>query len=81
MDSKSDLLLSLQVKCYRIMNQVTELWFSADGKVKNVHYILSPKPWDTRDGDGDPTWQWWWDENDERIESEKKKGLQDEFTK
>lgn len=47
-----------------------------DEKVKNVHYILSPKPWDEKEeqrGKGDETHAWWWRETEERYESEKKK--------
>jgi alpha-N-acetylglucosamine transferase len=52
-----------------------------DDKVKNVHYILSPKPWDgkTREGVTDETWIWWWDINDERVTAEKKSGIEDKF--
>lgn len=51
-----------------------------DDKVKNVHYILSPKPWDeARGGDADPTHEWWWKMNDERLAEEKAMGLMDGF--
>lgn len=55
-----------------------------DEKVKNVHYILSPKPWDEKDADKekegrDPTHAWWWKVNDERIKVEKGKGIDDGF--
>lgn len=58
-----------------------------DEYVKNVHYILSPKPWDEspeerkkgekegRDG----THEWWWKFNDERLAEEKKSGIEDSF--
>ncbi|KAF2171996.1 glycosyltransferase family 8 protein [Zasmidium cellare ATCC 36951] len=55
-----------------------------DDRVKNVHYILSPKPWDEtaedkkkpgRDGSN----QWWWDINDKRLVEEKSKGIDDGF--
>lgn len=33
-----------------------------DEEVKNVHYILSPKPWEEKDGEGrDPSHKWWWE--------------------
>jgi alpha-N-acetylglucosamine transferase len=52
-----------------------------DSEVKNVHYILSPKPWDgkTREGGTEETWDWWWDINDERVAAEKKAGIVDAF--
>jgi hypothetical protein len=55
-----------------------------DDKVKNVHYILSPKPWDENDEDKkkegrDASNQWWWDINDKRLAEEKKNGIQDGF--
>lgn len=55
-----------------------------DDKVKNVHYILSPKPWDENDEDKkkegrDGSNQWWWDINEKRLAEEKKNGIQDGF--
>jgi lipopolysaccharide biosynthesis glycosyltransferase len=55
-----------------------------DDKVKNIHYILSPKPWDENEYDKkkegrDGSNQWWWDINDKRLAEEKKKGIQDGF--
>ncbi|GFF57760.1 hypothetical protein IFM60648_05565 [Aspergillus lentulus] len=63
-----------------------------DDKVKVVHYILSPKPWDEIDGaveaqgtgkrrseSLDPTHEWWWRVTDERREDEKKSGVADMF--
>lgn len=44
-----------------------------DDEVKNVHYILSPKPWqETKDmrikrNFQTETNEWWWEINDERI--------------
>ncbi|KAL3461629.1 nucleotide-diphospho-sugar transferase [Aspergillus heterothallicus] len=56
----------------------------SDENVKNVHYILSPKPWDedpnpeTRTS-ADPTHAWWWEVNDERLGEKKSKGWTDQF--
>ena len=55
-----------------------------DDKVKNVHYILSPKPWDENDDDKkkegrDGSNQWWWDINSKRLAEEKKNGIEDGF--
>jgi hypothetical protein len=55
-----------------------------DDKVKNVHYILSPKPWDEKDDDKkkegrDESHQWWWDINERRLAEEQKKGIKDGF--
>jgi len=51
-----------------------------DDKVKNVHYILAPKPWDEMDAEGkntskDPTHVWWVEANQERLVSENEKGI------
>ena len=51
-----------------------------DDEVKNVHYILSPKPWDEKKEDAkDETHPWWHDMNEERLKSEKAKGIDDGF--
>ncbi|KAI9375162.1 glycosyl transferase family protein [Aspergillus egyptiacus] len=59
------------------------LW--KDENVKNIHYILSPKPWDedenlrSEQGDVQPgrdsTHEWWWALNRQRLEDEKANGL------
>lgn len=48
-----------------------------DDRVKNVHYILSPKPWDNLEDkeSQDPTFAWWREVNEERVRDEQKKGL------
>jgi hypothetical protein len=55
-----------------------------DDEVKNVHYILAPKPWDELDEEGesksqDETHHWWARVNKERLASEKAKGIADLF--
>lgn len=55
-----------------------------DDKVKNVHYILAPKPWDENEDDKkkegrDESHQWWWDINEKRKAEEVKKGINDGF--
>ena len=55
-----------------------------DDKVKNVHYILSPKPWDESDDDKkkegrDESHQWWWDIHEKRLTEEQKQGIKDGF--
>ena len=55
-----------------------------DDCVKNVHYILSPKPWDETDEDKkkpdrDGSNQWWWDVHLRRLEEERAKGIEDGF--
>lgn len=52
-----------------------------DHKVKNIHYILAPKPWDEIDSEGnstakDETHQWWVDYNKERLAQEKANGIE-----
>lgn len=57
-----------------------------DENVKNVHYILSPKPWDEwadgqrdyRDGH-DPSHAWWISLNAERLAEEQQRGIVDGF--
>lgn len=51
-----------------------------DARVKNVHYILTPKPWEEVDADGnwsgtEETHRWWADVNRERKADEKAKGV------
>jgi len=51
-----------------------------DDQVKNIHYILSPKPWDEKEGEGsDETHAWWHKVNAERLASEKVNGISDGF--
>lgn len=55
-----------------------EIW--RDDKVKNIHYILSPKPWDELDESGewkgtDETHVWWVKANKERLREEAEKGI------
>ncbi|KAK4634178.1 Galactinol synthase 1 [Fulvia fulva] len=59
-----------------------QIW--QDKRVKNIHYILSPKPWDESEEDKksngrDETFQWWHDINDRRLTEEKAKGIEDGF--
>jgi len=50
-----------------------EIW--RDDTVKNVHYILAPKPWE-RESD-DETHEWWWKANKQRIAEDKGKRIVD----
>jgi len=52
-----------------------------DENVKNVHYILAPKPWNTRDAREEDvvTHGWFFDINDERLAKEKLVGIDDGF--
>lgn len=55
-----------------------EIW--RDEEVKNIHYILSPKPWDEEERrEGNETHKWWWRVNGERRAEEKKRGIHDGF--
>lgn len=51
-----------------------EIWRDED--VKNIHYILAPKPWEERESE-DETHKWWWDVNDQRLAKEKEAGIVD----
>jgi hypothetical protein len=60
----------------------SEIW--QDDRVKNIHYILAPKPWDEYDADGnststDETHKWWQAVNKERLEKEKAQEIDDGF--
>ena len=51
-----------------------------DEEVKNIHYILSPKPWDEVNQDGEWTGteeshRWWTECNKERRKAEKANGI------
>lgn len=57
-----------------------------DEEVKNIHYILSPKPWDESEevrrenpADRDPLNERWWQITDARKEAEHKSGIDDGF--
>ena len=55
-----------------------QIW--RDDQVKNVHYILSPKPWDEINDKGewtgkDESHKWWIDMNRERKAHEKENGI------
>ncbi|KAE9579646.1 Galactinol synthase 1 [Colletotrichum fructicola] len=59
-----------------------EIW--RDAEVKNVHYILAPKPWDEVDAEGNWTGKeeshrWWVDFNNDRKASERAIGVNDGF--
>ncbi|TPX13976.1 uncharacterized protein E0L32_005676 [Thyridium curvatum] len=54
-----------------------------DGSVKNVHYILTPNPWDELDAEGNSTSAdeahlWWADVNKERKAAERAAGIEDD---
>lgn len=53
-----------------------------DEEVKNIHYILSPKPWSEVGEKGEwngteETHRWWWDATRERKAEEKANGIDD----
>jgi len=51
-----------------------------DAAVKNIHYILSPKPWDEGpESPVDETHSWWHRITAERKAREKEKGITDSF--
>lgn len=58
------------LKTLRMSNVHGQIW--RDEEVKNVHYILTPKPWDAGDEDFalDPTIQWWANVNKLRLRDE-----------
>lgn len=56
-----------------------------DSEVKNIHYILNPKPWDVRDDakrssiDSTGTFDFWFAIDDDRRAHEKKLAIEDNF--
>lgn len=48
-----------------------------DHSVKNVHYILNPKPWEERSEQADEVNRWWHEANQERLDEEKRNGIYD----
>lgn len=44
-------------------------------EVKNIHYILSPNPWDTPHVMENVLLSKWWDTNNERVVVEKERGI------
>jgi alpha-N-acetylglucosamine transferase len=66
-----------------LRNIHSQIW--DDNEVKNVHYIISPKPWDVRDKadresfDDTDTFKFWFPIDDERRADEKAKGIADRF--
>ncbi|KAF2838310.1 glycosyltransferase family 8 protein, partial [Patellaria atrata CBS 101060] len=52
-----------------------------DGEVRNLHLILSPKPWDEKrgEGKGEETSEMWWGVNGERLEVERGRGIEDGY--
>ncbi|RKF75019.1 Galactinol synthase 1 [Golovinomyces cichoracearum] len=56
----------------------SEIW--RDNYVKNIHYILTPKPWEEMDTEGksissDSTHKWWTKMNLERLKKENEEGI------
>ena len=51
-----------------------------DDQIKNIHYILSPKPWDEKPGEeSQETHKWWIKANLDRLAQEKDRGIDDGF--
>lgn len=56
----------------------SDIW--RDDRVKNIHYILSPKPWEIPlEKAEEEAIKWWWQVNEERLEAERKRGVEDGF--
>lgn len=66
------------LKTLRYQGVHHQIW--RDDEVKNVHYILNPKPWDEKPGEeSEEPNKWWWKVNLERLEAEKSRGIDDGF--
>ena len=57
----------------------SEIW--RDDRVKNVHYILAPKPWDGGEVEerNKVTHGWWHEVNNKRLVAEKEQSINDGF--
>ncbi|KAK3996701.1 glycosyltransferase [Cladorrhinum sp. PSN332] len=60
-----------------------DIW--RDEEVKNVHYILTPKPWEEeeqedKDESKEETHKWWKDVDAQRKRNEKERGISDEWS-
>lgn len=75
------LSLSYVYNCLKSLRSChSDIWDMT--QIKNIHYILTPKPWQvSEDTYDDPTgtFQYWWDANDERIAQEKAVGINDTY--
>ena len=66
------------LKTLRWKNVHAPIW--RDDQVKNIHYILSPKPWDDDPQNlQDETHAWWLRATEDRRTEEKTKGIDDGF--
>jgi lipopolysaccharide biosynthesis glycosyltransferase len=66
------------LKTLRVQGVHHPIW--RDDQVKNIHYILSPKPWEEKQGEeSQESHTWWWKCNSERLEAEKARGINDGF--
>ena len=66
------------LKSLRLENVHRAIW--RDDRVKNVHYIIDPKPWNTKPGEIDELpFAWWHESNQLRKDFEVTKGISDTF--
>lgn len=66
------------LKTMRTQGVHHQIW--RDEEIKNIHYILSPKPWDEAPGKtSHENHEWWWVVNNERLAQEKERGIIDGF--
>jgi alpha-N-acetylglucosamine transferase len=66
------------LKTMRWQNVHHRIW--RDDRVKNIHFILSPKPWDEKAGEAaEETHEWWHKMNGSRLAEEESKGIKDGF--
>ena len=66
------------LKTLRVKGVHDAIW--RDDEVKNIHYILSPKPWDEKVEDVQEESHLWWHKlNAERLAEEKDRGIVDGF--
>ena len=71
--------LPYKYNALKFMREIHKPIWRDDG-VKNLHYLLSPKPWNEEQGkESQETHKWWWVINRERLDREKERGIEDGF--
>ena len=71
--------LSYKYNALKFMREIhAPIW--RDNEIKNLHYLLSPKPWnEDRGKESQETHKWWWSINQDRLDREKEQGIADGF--
>lgn len=71
--------LSYKYNALKTIRTIHDIW--DDDEVKNIHYIINPKPWDVVDdedrdqADNTDTFRYWFEIDAERLEDDRKRGI------